>query len=158
MYLIESQVWIPRRRDEVFQFFSDAANLQRITPSWLNFCVLDMTTPTIERGTRINYRLKIRGLPIRWQSEIVIWEPPHRFVDHQVKGPYSLWQHEHRFVERDGGTECIDIVKYQPPGGLLAPAINRLFVAADVKKIFDFRRDELGRIFATSSSVPASTS
>ena len=151
MYLVESQVWIPRPQDEVFQFFSDAGNLQRITPSWLNFRVLDMTTPAIEQGTRINYRLKIRGLPVRWQSEIVIWEPPHRFVDHQVKGPYSVWQHEHRFAEKDGGTECVDLVQYQPPGGLLAPAINRLFVADDVRKIFDFRSVKLRKIFPASA-------
>ena len=150
MYRLESQVWIPRPRDEVFQFFCDAANLQRITPSWLDFCVLDMTTPAIEQGTRINYRLKIRGVPVRWQSEIVVWETPYRFVDHQVEGPYSVWRHEHRFAERDGGTECADIVQYQPPGGLLAPAINRMFVAGDVQKIFDFRREQLSRIFSGS--------
>lgn len=148
MYHLESEIWVPQSITEVFPFFSDARNLQRITPEWLDFRVVGMSTPQIEAQTRIDYRLKIRGLPIRWQSEITIWEPPYRFVDRQLKGPYSHWHHEHIFKEQRGGTLCIDRVDYMPPGGpLLAPLINWLLVARDVRSIFQYRRDQLESLF-----------
>ena len=147
MYQVESRLWLPRLRTEVFQFFSDAKNLQKITPPWLDFRVVGMTTPQIGQGTKIDYRLKIRGLPVKWQSEIIVWDPPYRFVDRQVRGPYAAWNHEHRFEERDGGTECTDTIEYFPPGGIVAPLIDRLFVARDVRQIFEFRREQLASIF-----------
>jgi ligand-binding SRPBCC domain-containing protein len=142
-YGFEAEQWLPRPRDEVFSFFSDAFNLERLTPSTLRFRVL--TPPPIEMraGTLIDYRLRIRGIPVRWQSEITVWEPPYRFVDEQRRGPYRLWCHEHRFEERDGGTLCRDFIRYAAPGG---PLVNRLLVAPDVRRIFDYRRAELARV------------
>ena len=153
-FQFQSRIWLARPIAEVFQFFSDAKNLQQITPPLLDFRVTAMSTERIESGTRIDYKLKIRGFPVRWQSEITEWEPPHRFVDRQLRGPYALWLHEHRFRAQDGGTQCEDVVRYLPPGGvLLAPAINRIFVARDVERIFAYRRQRLQEIFPSSRGL-----
>jgi ligand-binding SRPBCC domain-containing protein len=95
-------------------------------------------------GQRIDYRLRVRGVPIRWQSEITAWEPPHRFVDEQRRGPYRAWIHEHTFEAQDGGTLARDLVQYAVLGGAL---VNRLFVARDVERIFAFRSEMLREIF-----------
>ena len=92
----------------------------------------------------IDYRLRLWGIPIRWQSEITEWEPPHRFVDEQRRGPYRRWIHEHTFVERDGGTLACDRLQYSVLGGSLA---DYLFVARDLKRVFAFRQETLRRIF-----------
>jgi ligand-binding SRPBCC domain-containing protein len=148
MYRINSEIWVPRPLTEVFPFFADAKNLQEITPAWLDFRVVGMSTPRIAQGTRIDYRLKIRGIPVKWQSEIEVWDPPYRFVDRQLAGPYAFWHHEHIFEEQRGGTLCLDRVQYSPPGGrLFAPIINRIAVAGDVQKIFAYRRERLMLLF-----------
>jgi ligand-binding SRPBCC domain-containing protein len=139
-----SELWLPRPRAEVFPFFADARNLEAITPDWLHFEVLAPGPFEMRTGLRIDYRLRIHGLPLRWQSEITVWEPPHRFVDEQRRGPYRLWRHEHRFAERDGGTLCTDHVRYAVPGGGL---VHRLFVRRDVERIFEFRRRKLAERF-----------
>ncbi|MGZ4875445.1 MAG: SRPBCC family protein, partial [Candidatus Angelobacter sp.] len=95
---------VPRQLPEVFAFFSRAENLEVLTPPWLNFKILEVTPPPLRQGTLINYSLRVHGIPLRWTSEIIEWEPPHRFVDLQLRGPYKLWRHEHRFEARDGGT------------------------------------------------------
>lgn len=139
--------WLPRPRSEVFPFFADAGNLERITPDWLRFHILTPRPITMQVGQRIDYRLRIRGLPARWQSEITAWEPPCRFVDEQRRGPYRLWHHEHRFEEKDGGTLCLDIVHYAAPGGPFRPLIERWFVRPDVERIFAHRRRALDALF-----------
>ena len=139
---------IPRPIHEVFDFFSDAQNLQKITPPWLLFRVVSPTPIFIQAGTLIDYRLKIRGVPVRWQSRITAWDPPHRFVDEQIRGPYRIWIHEHRFTEDAGGTRCEDSVQYAPLGGSL---INRLFVERDIAGIFAYRLERLREIFAEDS-------
>lgn len=135
--VLEAALWLPRPRAEVFPFFADAFNLETITPPWLRFEVLTRPPLVMRVGLRIDYRLRVRGLPLRWQSEITAWEPPHRFVDEQRRGPYRLWRHEHTFEERDGGTLARDIVHYRVWGGSL---IDRLFVRRDVAAIFRFRQ------------------
>ena len=95
-------------------------------------------------GTTIDYRLAWRGIPLRWRSEIAAWEPPYRFVDRQLRGPYRLWHHEHRFEERDGGTNVVDEVEYAVWGGVVA--VN-LGVRRDIERIFEFRRARLIEIF-----------
>jgi len=128
----------------VFPFFADAFNLERITPPLLRFRVVTPRPIAMREGTRIDYRLRIHGVPVRWQSEITVWEPPFRFVDEQRRGPYQLWSHEHTFVERDGGTLCRDVVTYAAPGG---PLVHRLLVGPDVRKIFAYRREALAGLF-----------
>lgn len=98
-------------------------------------------------GTLIDYRIHWRGLPIRWRSEISLWEPPYRFVDRQIRGPYRLWHHEHRFTESNDGTEVVDQVDYGVWGGSL---IERLFVRRDVVAIFEYRKRRLRELFPTS--------
>ena len=96
------------------------------------------------RSALIDYRLRLRGLPIRWRSEITTWQPPHRFVDEQRRGPYRMWIHEHTFTERDGGTLVGDHVRYAVPGGWLA---DRLLVRRDLETIFAYRQEKLTEIF-----------
>jgi len=144
VFTLECSITLPRQLPEVFRFFADAGNLQAITPNWLNFSILTPEPIEMRAGAIIDYRLRVRGFPMRWRTEISAWEPPHRFVDEQRRGPYRTWIHEHRFVARADGTEVVDEVKYRPPGGWLA---DRLFVRRDVEKIFRHRQAKLRDIF-----------
>ncbi|NNE10571.1 MAG: SRPBCC family protein, partial [Gemmatimonadetes bacterium] len=119
MYELKTEQLIPRPLDEVFAFFADASNLSRLTPPWLDFRIVSETPIRMEEGRLIDYRLKVHGIPLRWQSEITTWDPPHRFVDEQRKGPYKVWHHTHRFEEAGNGTRVIDEVRYDVPGGAL---------------------------------------
>ena len=137
--------------ETVFSFFSNARNLEVLTPPWLRFRVVTEGEIRMSRGTRIDYRLRLRGLPLRWRSEITAWEPPHRFVDEQVVGPYRSWIHEHRFGldERPGRGPVViasDEVHYQAPGGRL---IDRFLVAPDLDRIFRYRRARLRERFGS---------
>ena len=98
----------------------------------------------MSQGLKIDYKLRLRGLPVRWQSEITRWEPPALFVDEQRRGPYRLWVHEHRFREENGMTLAEDLVRYAVPGGWL---VDRLFVRRDLRKIFDYRHSQLREAF-----------
>ena len=142
-YRLTAEQWLPIAPERLFPFFADATNLERITPDSIRFEVV--TPPPIEmrEGTRIDYRLKIRGVPTRWRSEIAEWDPPRRFVDVQIRGPYVQWHHEHAFEARDGGTACRDTVDYRVPGGPFAPLIHSMFVKGDVERIFRHRRRKL---------------
>lgn len=138
--IFTAQLWLPLPREKIFPFFADAANLEAITPKWLNFYTLTPSPIEMRAGTLIDYRLKIRGIPVKWRTHICVWEPPYRFVDEQVLGPYHKWVHEHTFEEKDGGTLCIDRVEYIVPGGWL---IDKFFVRNDVERIFAYRRERL---------------
>lgn len=144
---LQSELWLPRPLAEVFEFFADPRNLQAITPDWLDFSIVTPAPIPMRRGALIDYRLRVHGFPIRWQSEITAWEPPHRFVDEQRRGPYRLWIHEHWFEARGGGTLVGDLVRYAAPGGWL---VEWLFVRRDVEHIFQFRRQKLLAMFAKS--------
>src|SRR3982750_543138 len=115
-----SEIWLPRALDQVFAFFSDAANLNAITPPWVKFQMITRTPIDMRVGSLIDYRLRIRGLPIRWRTRITVWEPPHRFVDEQLRGPYRLWEHHHQFESKDGGTTVRDRVRYAVPFDFIA--------------------------------------
>jgi ligand-binding SRPBCC domain-containing protein len=143
-FTFESELLLARPIQEVFAFFSDAGNLETLTPPFLNFHVITPQPIPMAAGTRIQYRLKIHGIPIRWESEISVWEPPYRFVDEQLRGPYRLWHHEHTFAERDGRTAVHDHVTYAVFGGAI---INKLMVAPDVRRIFAFRHEKLRELF-----------
>ncbi len=131
---------LPRPIDEVFAFFGDARNLEAITPPLLRFRVLTPDPIAMGPGALIRYRLRVRGLPVGWLTAIREWDPPHRFVDQQLRGPYALWHHTHTF-EPDGEDATImrDEVRYALPFGILGDLARRLFVARDVEQIFDFR-------------------
>ena len=144
IYEFTTELSLPCPVSKVFDFFSDAGNLQAITPPWLNFEILTPRPLPMRTGAIIDYRLRIHGLPLKWRTEITAWSPPHRFVDEQRRGPYRLWIHEHRFVEKDGQTFCTDFVRDAVPGG---PLVHRLFVRRDVERIFAFRQQRLREIF-----------
>lgn len=146
--LFQTEQWLPRRRDEVFPFFGDAGNLEAITPPWVNFHIMTPRPIQMRPGALIDYRLRIRGVPVRWRTEITEWDPPHRFVDQQIKGPYRRWHHTHTFEPqtRGGveGTLCRDIVEYAVPFDRL---VHGLLVRPDIERIFAYRRETLARIF-----------
>jgi ligand-binding SRPBCC domain-containing protein len=146
-FTLTKEQWFPQPLAKVFPFFSEARNLEMLTPPWLKFEVLTPAPIEMRPGTLIDYRIRIHGLPIRWRTEIIEWDPPHRFVDVQLQGPYSLWHHTHTFSERDGGTCCRDDVRYFPRGGAL---MNWLFVRRDVERIFQYRQKRLTEIFGTT--------
>jgi ligand-binding SRPBCC domain-containing protein len=144
VYALATWQWLPRPRPEVFAFFSDASNLERITPAFLNFHVLTATPIEMRAGALIDYRLRLRGIPLRWRSEITTWEPPVRFVDCQRRGPYRLWEHTHSFDEEDGGTRVRDDVRYGLAGPrIFTRAVNAVLVAPDTRRIFAFRHAAL---------------
>jgi ligand-binding SRPBCC domain-containing protein len=145
-HTLEQQQRIALPVAEVFDFYGDAHNLERITPPWLGF---EVTTPgPIEMGvgTLIEYRLRLHRVPVRWRTRIEAWKPPRRFVDVQVKGPYSLWEHTHDFEEDGPGATIIrDRVRYAIPFGPLGGLAERVLVRRDLRQIFDYRRDAVAR-------------
>ena len=147
VFTLQTTLWLPQPADRVFAFFADAANLETLTPPWLRFRILTPLPIAMAAGTRLDYRLRYRGLPLRWRTEILAWEPPHRFVDSQIKGPYRRWVHEHTFVEQDGGTLATDNVEYALLGGALT---NALLIGRDVERIFAYRRQRLHEIFGAA--------
>jgi len=147
-FFFQAEQWLPRPVEEVFAFFSEARNLETLTPPWLRFEVLTPAPIAMRAGTLIDYRIRVHGLPIRWRTGIVEWNPPHRFVDVQLRGPYTLWHHTHTFESRDGGTQCRDQVHYRPRGGAL---MNWLFVRRDVGNIFGYRSEKMIQIFRKNS-------
>ena len=146
VFTLTAEIWLPRSRPDVFSFFADAGNLEALTPPWLRFEIL--TPPPIQMavGALIDYRLRVHGWPVRWQTQITAWEPPVRFVDEQLRGPYRLWCHEHTFAEADGGTLVRDVVRYRMLGGAL---VNAWFVRPDLTKIFAYRQKKLAERFQT---------
>jgi ligand-binding SRPBCC domain-containing protein len=149
-FQLKAAQYLPHPRQRVFEFFSDASNLQILTPAWLHFVVQTPTPIRVENGTRIDYSLRMHGVPIRWQSLISHWEPPFRFVDEQTHGPYRSWRHEHTFEATPGGVICRDAIDYSVFGGSL---IHTLFVRGDLSKIFAFRQRKLREFFPKSDSV-----
>lgn len=164
--VLHAEQWLPQRPEEVFPFFADAHNLAAITPPWLRFAVLAAGPPrAAERqqrrgraeppapraamavGTEIDYRLRVRGVPLRWRSRIVAWDPPRGFTDVQVRGPYAAWRHEHGFAARDGGTLVTDRVELVPPGGPLGELAFRWLIRRDVLGIFRYRAGVLAERF-----------
>jgi ligand-binding SRPBCC domain-containing protein len=136
-YRLDTWLWLPLPRADVFAFFANAKNLERITPSFLAFRILTPMPLDMRSGTLIDYRVGLRGLPMKWRSKITTWEPPVRFVDVQVRGPYREWKHTHSFEERDGGTLVVDTVEYTLRGpAFITKVINRLLVAPDLTRIF----------------------
>jgi ligand-binding SRPBCC domain-containing protein len=154
VYRLDTWLWIPLPRAVVFDFFADARNLERITPAFLVFRMLTPTPVQMRRGTLIDYRIGLRGLPMTWRSEITTWDPPACFVDVQVRGPYRAWHHTHAFEDVDGGTRVVDTVEYAVRGpSLIANAINRLVVAPDLTRIFTFRHEALQDAFDVRGRV-----
>jgi len=146
IYTLHRELWIPRALPHTFEFFSRAENLERITPPWVRFKFRLPPPAEMTTGAHIAYTLRVHGIPIRWLTEITKWDPPHEFVDIQIKGPYSLWEHTHRFEEKNGGTSITDSVRYALPFGPLGSLVHRFQVARDLKRIFDYREQQVTRL------------
>ena len=142
-----SEIWLPKTPEHIFPFFGNAHNLEIITPPWLQFEVLTQYPIEMRAGALIDYRIRLRGFALRWRTRIDVWDPPHRFIDIQIEGPYRRWHHEHLFDPKDDGTLCSDRVRYAVFGGLLT---DRLFVRRDLERIFAFRRKRLLELFQGS--------
>ncbi len=149
-YRLETRIWLPAPLDTVFAFFANAANLEAIAPPFLRLRVL---TPVlaIERGTRIDCRLRVRGVPLRWRTQITVWEPNARFRNEQRRGPYRFWRHSHLFRSERDGTVVEDSVDYDVPGGHV---LHQWLVGPDLVRIFTYRQERLGEIFGRDPEAP----
>jgi ligand-binding SRPBCC domain-containing protein len=146
VHLLEREQLVPRPVDEVFDFFAQARNLERITPPWLGFEVLTPGPVEMGSGTLIEYRLRVHAVPVRWISRIEEWDSGRLFVDRQLRGPYRLWHHRHEFVARAEGTVVRDRVRYALPLGRLGELAHAAFVRRDLERIFEFRRATVAQL------------
>lgn len=149
--ILRRSLTLPIWRQEAFAFFADAGNLERITPPQLGFHITTQQPIEIRQGTLIDYKLKLRGIPISWRTEISVWEPPFRFVDQQLRGPYSQWIHTHTFTEL-GPTETLidDEVRYRLPLEPLGD-IAHFLVRSELEKIFDFRQQAVSDLLTAQA-------
>lgn len=141
---LDAAQWVSAPLEEVFDFFSRPENLERLTPPRMNFSIRTEGPLEMREGLEITYRLKVYGLPLVWVSRITEWDPPRRFRDIQVKGPYRRWAHTHGFEEERGGTRIRDHVEYRVPGGRL---VERLLVRRDLRNIFAYRHGKVSELF-----------
>jgi ligand-binding SRPBCC domain-containing protein len=146
-HVLERTQILCRPRPEVFAFFSDAQNLEAITPDFLRFRVVTPPPIPMAEGTLIDYRLSLHGAPLRWRTRIEAWVPGERFVDLQLSGPYRLWRHTHTFEDVPEGTRMADRVEYELPFGPLGDLAHALFVRRQVEAIFDHRRRAIAERF-----------
>lgn len=146
--------WVPHKKEEIFPFFSQAQNLEKITPPFLNFKILSVPDKPVHQDMIIKYNIKINGLPFQWVTKITEWNPPHLFVDNQEKGPYSKWHHTHRFHDLGGGTLLTDRVFSLVPMGRLGLWVAGWKVYSDVQKIFAYRRRVISEMFGSAAIKP----
>ena len=147
-HVLEFRLLLPAPRVRVFEFFARPENLATITPGWLGFTLLTPAPIMLAAGVVLDYRIRWLGLPFRWRSLIREYDPPYRFVDAQVIGPYARWEHRHMFVEEAGGTVMEDRVTYRLPLGPIGELVHRLGVRRQLEAIFAYRRDRLRSLLA----------
>jgi ligand-binding SRPBCC domain-containing protein len=148
VHRFHSEQWVGRPVEEIFAFFSDANNLEAITPRQLNFRILTPGPIHLEAGARIDYQLKLYGIPLKWATLIERWEPPHEFVDVQLHGPYRVWRHTHRFFTEGKGTRIVDDVAYELPLGPLGRLMEPLWTRREVARVFSHRTKVIARQFS----------
>lgn len=147
-YTLERTQLIRRPLNEVFAFFSDAGNLEAITPDFLGFTILTPRPIALRAGALIDYQIRLFGIRLSWRTRIETWEPPHRFSDVQLKGPYKLWHHTHEFLAVPEGTLMTDRVEYQMPRGPLGRLTHALWTQRTLGKIFDHRFARIDELLA----------
>jgi ligand-binding SRPBCC domain-containing protein len=148
MYVLERQQRVRASRHEVFEFFADAANLEKMTPSQLGFTILTPQPIEMKKGALIDYKIKLYGVPMKWKTVIDEYEPEDRFIDVQLKGPYAVWRHTHTFVDaQGGGTDLGDRVVYELPFGPLGRLVHAAFVKRQLAQIFDYRQGVMRELF-----------
>jgi ligand-binding SRPBCC domain-containing protein len=148
IHRLEREQYVDQPLPDVFAFFAEAHNLERITPPWLSFEVLTPDPIEMGIGALIEYRLRVHGVPLRWTSRIEDWEPGRSFVDRQLRGPYALWHHRHTFAQAGPGTVVRDEVDYALPFGVLGDLAHPLFVRRDLERIFIHRHEAVPRLLA----------
>jgi len=146
-YRFEALQRIPRSREEVYAFFSDPGNLERLTPPFLRFRILSPQPIPVQPGALIDYTLRLNGIPVRWRTRIETVDPGRGFTDVQLRGPYQRWHHRHEFRDIPGGTEMRDTVDYALPFGPLGALAHPLFVRPSLRRIFEFRRQAVEELF-----------
>jgi ligand-binding SRPBCC domain-containing protein len=149
-YTLERTQLIRRPLEEVFSFFSDARNLEAITPAFLNFRILTPRPIAMDAGTLIDYQIRLLGIPLKWRTRIETWEPPRRFSDVQLSGPYKLWRHTHEFVAVPEGTLMTDHVQYQMPAGPLGRLVHAVWTERTLARIFDYRFKKIEELLGNS--------
>ena len=147
--MLERAQIVPAPPGDVFPFFADAFNLEAITPPLLRFAVVTPAPITMGVGAFIQYRLRVHGVPVRWDTLIQAWEPPRRFVDVQVRGPYRLWNHTHELSALDDGRTLMrDTVRYALGFGALGALAHRLIVRRDLEAIFAYRAQRVPQLLS----------
>ncbi len=155
VHRLEREQWLPAPMERVFAFFADAANLETLTPPWLGFEILSALPIAMRADARIEYRIALAGIPLRWRTRIVSWEPGVRFVDEQERGPYALWEHTHEFERCGDGVLMRDVVRYALPFGVLGRVAHAVSVHSALAAIFDFRFSRLRELFPRSREPEA---
>ena len=150
VYKLKFKQVINSSLDDVFGFFSNPENLSKITPEKLGFNILTPTPIKMKEGQLIDYSIKLLGKKIRWRTMITEYIPKVKFVDQQLKGPYSMWHHTHEFKDVDGKVEMTDEIYYVMPFGILGRLVNFLFVSRDLNNIFKHRVEIINKIFDTN--------
>ncbi|MFO0860946.1 MAG: SRPBCC family protein [Phycisphaerales bacterium] len=166
-YILEVTQDIPLPLDDVFPFFASPENLEAITPPWLNFRILTPSPIPMHEGSIIDYRISLRGIPLRWRTRIDAYDPPLLFIDRQIRGPYLLWEHTHLFEQHSSGattfTRMTDRVRYLPRDipravPLLGGLLHKFFVRAELERIFAYRREKLAALLVSKPQTPVLSS
>ena len=153
VHVFERVQHVPLPPEETFRFYGEIGNLERITPPWLHFRILDPRPDRLAAGARIQYSLVLHRFTVRWVTQIDAWEPPHRFTDFQERGPYKLWEHTHTFEPAEGGTLMTDTIRYAIPYGPLGALAHVAFVRRDLRRIFDYRRDTVTALLGNGAPI-----
>lgn len=146
-YTLHAEQFVPEPIDKVFEFFSRPENLAVITPKSVGFIILTPSPIEMKCGVLISYTIRLLFARVRWTSIISSYEPPHRFVDEQLRGPYAFWHHTHTFRKTDEGTLITDDVRYSIPFSVFGIIVHRTFVRRQLSKIFSFRALRIKGIF-----------
>lgn len=148
---------VPADVERTWRFFSTAENLPLITPAWMHFTIVTPGPIEIGADSILDYRVRVNGIPVRWQTRIIDWSPPRQFIDLQIRGPYTLWHHQHTFTPSAGGVTCSDRVIYKLPGGPIGKMVHAISVRRQLIEIFRYRRgviaQQLGGLRAVQEDV-----
>ena len=152
-YIVESRLWLPKPRADVFAFFTDPTNLLRVTPPWLHLRLVDSPS-SLSAGAVLDFRLAWLGVPLRWRTYVREYDPPFRFLDVQVRGPYARWEHRHVFLSEATGTTVEDRIVYRLPLGAVGRLAHTLFVKHQLESMWTHRRAKISELFAPVFDAP----